>query len=76
MNNNIRYAYLLSLETERHLKLASIAREPAVGLAHCEVALAQMEGAILLRREARKKWRTCLKSDPKRRLSLKPLSPA
>lgn len=76
MSNYIRYAYLLSLEADRHLKLASVATEPLVRLSHIEVAKAQMKGAILLRREARKKWRSCPKLDQKRRLSLKPLRPA
>lgn len=69
-----RYAYLLSLEADRHLRLATVAKTPEIELSHCEVSIALIIGAILLREEAKRKWHAIPKSEKKRHLSLKPLS--
>lgn len=71
MNKNARYSYLLGLEAERHLRLASFAKTPEIGLSHCEVSVALIAGAILLREEVKREWHTIPKSEKKRRLSLK-----
>lgn len=73
MSNFNHYAYLLSLEAERQLRLASFAKTPEIGLSHCEVSVALITGAILLREEVKREWRNIPKSEKKRRLSLKPL---
>lgn len=71
MSNLNHYAYLLSLEAERHLRLASFAKTPEIGLSHCEVSVALIAAVILLREEVKREWHTIPKSEKKRRLSLK-----
>lgn len=70
-----RYAYLLDLEADRHLQLASIAKEPGIAVSHCEVAVALITAVILLREEVKREWHLTPKSEKKRRLSLKLLKP-
>ena len=54
MSKYSRYAHLLDLEAQRHLSQASIADNPAIGLDHCEVAVALVTASILLRKDENK----------------------
>lgn len=75
MAQYLKYAKLLEGEARRHMKLASVAEEPAVGLAHLDVALALLISVKILREEAMRRWRSCPSWEKKRHLSLRPLTP-
>lgn len=71
--DNFRLAYLLDQEALCHVKLASIAEEPSLSESHLEVAYAQLQGATLLRKEARQECVKSRRSAAKKHLYLKPL---
>lgn len=71
-----RYAHLLALEAQRHIGLAEIAETEAVKAAHCETVEAMLMGAILTKKEAARRWKSCQKSEIKKHLCLRPLRAA
>lgn len=70
-----RYARLLALEAQRHIRLAELAEAESVKAAHCEIVEAMLIGDILIKKEVARRWKSCPKSEIKRRLCLRPLRP-
>lgn len=74
MNYYLHYARLLDEEAKKKMILADLSSEPVIRNAHMESMLALWVGAELLRREAKREWHSCQKSERAKRLSLLPLS--